>query len=95
MIFLFEMDLIISLFELLSESFFLTVNLNECLQSAEHISSSDGSFKVLEDGSVYTTSAVSLSDDKRTFAILLKDLQEHVEKKILIDLETDDKKVGL
>lgn len=95
MIFLFEMDLLISLFELLSESFFLTVNLNECLQSAEHISSSDGSFKVLEDGSVYTTSAVSLSDDKRTFAILLKDLQEHVEKKILIDLETDEKKVGL
>lgn len=95
MIFLFEMDLLISLFELLSESFFLTVNLNECLQSAEHISSSDGSFKVLEDGSVYTTSAVSLSDDKRTFTILLKDLQEHVEKKILIDLETDEKKVGL
>lgn len=95
MIFLFEMDLIVSLFELLSESFFLTVNLNECLQSAEHISSSDGSFKVLEDGSVYTTSAVSLSDEKRTFTILLKDLQEHVEKKILIDLETDEKKVGL
>ncbi|XP_015710979.1 desmocollin-2-like isoform X1 [Coturnix japonica] len=68
------------------------VNLNECLQSAEHISSSDENFKVLEDGSVYTTSAVSLSDEKRTFTVLLKDLQEHVEKKILIDLETDEKK---
>lgn len=89
------MDVIVSLFELLSESFFLTVNLNECLQSAEQISSSDGSFKVLEDGSVYTTSAVSLSDEKRTFTVLLKDIQEHVEKKILIDLETDEKKVGL
>lgn len=44
---------------------------------------------------MYTTSAVSLSDEKRTFTILLKDLQEHVEKKILIDLETDEKKVGL
>jgi len=95
MIFFFEMNVIVSLFELLSESFFLAVNINECLQSAEHISSSDGSFKVLEDGSVYTTSAVSLSDEKRTFTILLKDLQEHVEKKILIDLETDEKKVGL
>lgn len=95
MIFFFEMN-IVSLFELLSESFFFfAVNINECLQSAEHISSSDGSFKVLEDGSVYTTSAVSLSDEKRTFTILLKDLQEHVEKKILIDLETDEKKVGL
>ena len=58
MIFFFEMNVIVSLFELLSESFFLAVNINECLQSAEHISSSDGSFKVLEDGSVYTTSAV-------------------------------------
>ncbi|OXB81687.1 UNVERIFIED_CONTAM: hypothetical protein H355_008936 [Colinus virginianus] len=69
------------------------VNLNECLQSAEHISSSDGSFKVLEDGSVYTTAAVSLSDEKRTFTVLLKGLQEHIEKKILIDLVTDEKKV--
>uniref|UniRef100_A0A8C3BF72 Cadherin domain-containing protein n=1 Tax=Cairina moschata TaxID=8855 RepID=A0A8C3BF72_CAIMO len=68
------------------------VNLNECLQSAERISSSDGNFKVLEDGSVYTTSAVSFSDEKRTFTILLKDIQKHVEKKIHVNLVTDEKK---
>ncbi|XP_047905324.2 desmocollin-2-like isoform X1 [Anser cygnoides] len=68
------------------------VNLNECLQSAELISSSDGNFKVLEDGSVYTTSAVSLSDEERTFTIVLKDIQEHVEKKIQVNLVTDEKK---
>lgn len=66
--------------------------MNECLQSAELISSSDGNFKVLEDGSVYTTSAVSLSDEERTFTIVLKDIQEHVEKKIQVSLVTDEKK---
>ncbi|NWZ23690.1 DSC2 protein, partial [Asarcornis scutulata] len=68
------------------------VNLNDCLQSAESISSSDGNFKVLEDGSVYTTSAVSFSDEKRTFTILLEDIQKHVEKKIHVNLVTDEKK---
>lgn len=91
MIFHFERYVIVSFIVYVS---FLTVNLNECLQSAERISSSDGNFKVLEDGSVYTTSAVSFSDEKRTFTILLKDIQKHVEKKIHVNLVTDEKKVG-
>ncbi|NXC68616.1 DSC2 protein, partial [Anhinga anhinga] len=68
------------------------VDLRECLPSAEFISSSDGNFKILEDGSVYTTSAVSLSAEKNTFTILLKDLQEHVQKKIHVSLVEEEKR---
>ncbi|XP_068788528.1 desmocollin-1 isoform X1 [Struthio camelus] len=68
------------------------VNLKECLQSAELISSSDPVFKILEDGSVYTTSVVSLSSEKKTFTILLEDIQEHVEKRINVNLVADEKK---
>lgn len=67
--------------------------MKECLQSAEFISSSDGNFKVLEDGSVYTTSALSLSAEKKTFTILLKDIQEQVQKKIHVSLVEEEKKV--
>ncbi|KFW12128.1 Desmocollin-1, partial [Fulmarus glacialis] len=68
------------------------VDLKECLPSAEFISSSDGNFKILEDGSVYTTSAVSLSAEKTTFTVLLKDVQEHVQKKIHVSLVEEEKK---
>ncbi|XP_027530571.1 desmocollin-1-like isoform X4 [Neopelma chrysocephalum] len=68
------------------------VDLKECLQSAEFISSTDGNFKILEDGSVYTTSALSLSAEKKTFTILLKDIQEQVEKKIHVSLVEEEKK---
>ncbi|KAM9302890.1 desmocollin-1-like [Morus bassanus] len=68
------------------------VDLRECLPSAEIISSSDGNFKILEDGSVYTTSAVSLSVEKKTFTILLKDIQEHVQKKIHVSLLEEEKR---
>uniref|UniRef100_A0A663MGT5 Cadherin domain-containing protein n=1 Tax=Athene cunicularia TaxID=194338 RepID=A0A663MGT5_ATHCN len=66
-------------------------DLKECLQSAEFISSSDGNFKILDDGSVYTTSAVSLSSEKKTFTILLKDIQEEVQKKIHVSLTQTQK----
>lgn len=68
--------------------------MKECLQSAEFISSSDANFKILEDGSVYTTSAVSLSAEKKTFTILLKDIQERVEEKIHVSVVEDEKKVS-
>ncbi|XP_032564782.1 desmocollin-1-like isoform X4 [Chiroxiphia lanceolata] len=68
------------------------VDLKECLQSAEFISTTDGNFKILEDGSVYTTSAFSLSAEKKTFTILLKDIQEQVEKKIHVSLVEEEKK---
>ncbi|XP_055656828.1 desmocollin-1 [Falco peregrinus] len=68
------------------------VDLKECLQSAEFVSSSDGNFKILEDGSVYTTSAVSLSAEKKTFTILLKDVEEQLQKEIHVSLVEEDKK---
>lgn len=88
-------DAIFSLFELLSECFFLTVDLKECLPSAEFISSTDGNFKILEDGSVYTTATISLSAERKTFTILLNDIQEHVQKKIHVSLVKEEKKVSL
>lgn len=84
----------VSLFELLSEHIFFTVDVRECFQSAEFISSSDENFKILEDGSVYTTSAVALSAGKKTFTISLKDIQEQVEKKIHVILMEEEKKVS-
>uniref|UniRef100_A0A672TVT0 Cadherin domain-containing protein n=1 Tax=Strigops habroptila TaxID=2489341 RepID=A0A672TVT0_STRHB len=68
------------------------IDLKGCLQSAKFISSSDGNFKILEDGSVYTTTVVSLSAEKKTFTILLKDIQEQVEKKIHVSLVEEEKK---
>ncbi|CAM5090118.1 unnamed protein product [Eretmochelys imbricata] len=62
------------------------VNLRECLKSAEHISSSDPDFRILEDGSVYTTNIISLSSEEKTFTILLKNIQRHEEKKIHVNL---------
>lgn len=81
-------------FKLWSKPFFLTVDLKECLQSADFISSSDGNFKILEDGSVYTTSALSFSSEKKTFTVLLKDSQEQLQKKIHVSLVEEEKKVS-
>ncbi|KAG6933657.1 desmocollin-1 [Chelydra serpentina] len=68
------------------------VNLKECLKSAEHISSSDPDFRILEDGSVYTTNIISLSSEEKTFTILLKDIQRHEEKKMHVNLLSHQKK---
>ncbi|XP_067402367.1 desmocollin-2-like isoform X2 [Emydura macquarii macquarii] len=68
------------------------VNLKECLKSAELISSSDPDFRILEDGSVYTTNIISLSSEKKTFVILLQDIQKHEEKKIHVNLLAHQKK---
>ncbi|XP_074133222.1 desmocollin-1 isoform X1 [Sminthopsis crassicaudata] len=67
------------------------VNLEECLKSADLIHSSDPDFRVLEDGSVYTTKNIGLSSEKRTFAILLSDSQKKNQKKIEIALLTPEK----
>ncbi|KAJ7338772.1 hypothetical protein JRQ81_012674 [Phrynocephalus forsythii] len=68
------------------------VNLKQCLRTADVISSSDPDFVVLEDGSVYTKNAVSLSSEKKMFAVLLKDLQEQQQKKIHVNLLSHPKK---
>ncbi|XP_053103366.1 desmocollin-2-like [Hemicordylus capensis] len=67
-------------------------NLKQCLRTADLISSSDPDLIVLEDGSVYTTNAISLPSAEKTFTILLKDLQEHKEKKIHVVLLSHPKK---
>ncbi|XP_074055515.1 desmocollin-1 isoform X2 [Macrotis lagotis] len=69
------------------------VNLEECLRSADLIHSSDPDFRILEDGSVYTTKDVGLSSEKRTFAILLSDSQKQEQKKIEIALLAPEKKI--
>ncbi|XP_061453671.1 desmocollin-2-like isoform X2 [Rhineura floridana] len=68
------------------------VNLRQCLRTSDLISSSDPDFLVLEDGSVYTTNVVSLSSEKKTFMILLKDMQDHQQKKIHVNLLSHPKK---
>lgn len=70
---------------------FSTVNLKECFQSANLIHSSDPDFQILEDGSVYTTNAVLLSSEERSFTILLYDTENQEEKKILVLLQHQTK----
>uniref|UniRef100_A0A8C0I1R6 Cadherin-2 n=1 Tax=Balaenoptera musculus TaxID=9771 RepID=A0A8C0I1R6_BALMU len=60
------------------------VNLKECLQSASLIQSSDPDFRILEDGSIYTTHDLILSSEKKSFSILLSDTQGQEQKEIEI-----------
>uniref|UniRef100_A0A8C5KZI3 Desmocollin 1 n=1 Tax=Jaculus jaculus TaxID=51337 RepID=A0A8C5KZI3_JACJA len=69
------------------------VNLEECLKSASLALSSDPAFKVLEDGTIYTTRDLLLSSEKKTFSILLSDSQRQEQKEIEIVLSARDKKV--
>ncbi|XP_045313550.1 desmocollin-3 isoform X1 [Leopardus geoffroyi] len=67
------------------------VNLKECLRSADLIRSGDPDFRVLDDGSVYTTSTVVLSDEKRSFTIWLSDSRTQAQKEIKVLLEHQKK----
>ncbi|XP_019382132.1 PREDICTED: desmocollin-1-like isoform X1 [Gavialis gangeticus] len=67
------------------------VNLEECLKSAEAISSSDSNFRILEDGSVYTTNITTLSAEKKAFAILLENIQTREQKTIHVNLLSDQR----
>ncbi|XP_005857145.1 PREDICTED: desmocollin-3 [Myotis brandtii] len=67
------------------------VNLGECLRSADLIQSSDPVFRVLRDGSVYTASAVVLSDERRSFTIWLSDTKKQTQKEINVLLEPQKK----
>ncbi|XP_037661958.1 desmocollin-3 [Choloepus didactylus] len=60
------------------------VNLKECLQSADFILSRDPDFRVLGDGSVYTARATELSDEKKSFTILLSDTKKQTQKNIIV-----------
>ncbi|XP_014636795.1 PREDICTED: desmocollin-3 isoform X1 [Ceratotherium simum simum] len=69
------------------------VNLKECLGSADLIQSSDPDFRVLDDGSVYTASAVEF-DEKRSFTISLSDTKKQTQKEIPVLLEHQKKVLG-
>ncbi|XP_013219297.2 desmocollin-2 isoform X2 [Ictidomys tridecemlineatus] len=77
-----------------AEKFVGRVNLEECFKSANIIHSSDPDFQILEDGSVYTTNAVLLSSETRSFTILLfnTDSQEEKEISVLLEKETQVQK---
>lgn len=66
---------------------FPTVNLKECVKFPNLIHSTDPDFHVLKDGSVYTTNAVLLSSEKRSFTILLSNTKNQEEKEIVVLLE--------
>ncbi|KAM9224333.1 desmocollin-2 isoform 1-T1 [Dugong dugon] len=73
-----------------AEKFIGRVNLKECFNSANLIHSSDPDFRILDDGSVYTTRAILLSSEKRSFTIFLSNA-ENQEKKIVVVLEHQTK----
>ena len=69
------------------------MNLEECLKSPSLILSSDPAFRILEDGTIYTTHDLLLSSEKRGFSILLSDGQGQEQKKLEIVLSAREKKV--
>nr|CAA66628.1 desmocollin Desc1a precursor [Mus musculus] len=69
------------------------VNLEECLKSPSLILSSDPAFRILEDGTIYTTHDLLLSSEKRGFSILLSDGQGQEQKKLEVVLSAREKKV--
>ncbi|XP_077916597.1 desmocollin-1 isoform X2 [Halichoerus grypus] len=68
------------------------VNLKECFPSARLILSSDPDFRILEDGSIYTTHNLILSSERKSFSIFPSDSQSQEQKKIEIVLDVGGKK---
>ncbi|CAO2593377.1 Dsc2 [Lemmus lemmus] len=64
-----------------------SVNLKDCLKSANLIHLSDPDFQVLEDGSVYTTNSVVLSSGQRSFTIWLFNTDSQEERELPVHLE--------
>ncbi|XP_004702982.1 desmocollin-3 [Echinops telfairi] len=67
------------------------VNLKECLQSADIVRLSDPDFRVLDDGAIFTTRDVVLTDEKRSFTILLSDTKKQMQKHITVLLKHQKK----
>ncbi|XP_037693711.1 desmocollin-2-like [Choloepus didactylus] len=74
-----------------AEKFVGRVNLKECFKSASQIHSSDPDFRLLEDGSIYTTNAIVLPSEKRNFTVLLSNTENQEEKKIVVLLKHQTK----
>ncbi|XP_027260195.1 desmocollin-1 isoform X3 [Cricetulus griseus] len=69
------------------------VNLEECLKSPSTILSSDPAFRILEDGTIYTTRDLLLSSEQKRFSIFLSDSQSLLQKEIEIVLSAKETKV--
>lgn len=69
------------------------MNLKECLQSASLVLSSDPDFRILEDGSIYTTHDLILSSERKSFSIFVLDSQRKEQKEIEIVLAAGGNKV--
>ncbi|MEE6464138.1 hypothetical protein FKM82_006191 [Ascaphus truei] len=68
------------------------VNLKQCLNSDNLIvRSNNPDFVVLDDGSVYARKSISMSTIKRSFVILLMDIETQAEKKVHVKLVTKTK----
>uniref|UniRef100_H2QEE1 Desmocollin 1 n=1 Tax=Pan troglodytes TaxID=9598 RepID=H2QEE1_PANTR len=68
------------------------VNLEECLKSASLIRSSDPAFRILEDGSIYTTHDLILSSERKSFSIFLSDGQRREQQEIKVVLSARENK---
>ncbi|MEJ1288822.1 desmocollin 1 [Cricetulus griseus] len=71
----------------------LEMNLEECLKSPSTILSSDPAFRILEDGTIYTTRDLLLSSEQKRFSIFLSDSQSLLQKEIEIVLSAKETKV--
>ncbi|XP_075388992.1 desmocollin-1 [Tenrec ecaudatus] len=71
---------------LLPETLVGQVNLKECLTSATSFRSSSPDFRILEDGSIYTTNDLILSSKRKSFFISLSDSQrqEQIEIELVV-----------
>ncbi|KAL1773504.1 desmocollin-1 isoform X1 [Sigmodon hispidus] len=69
------------------------VNLDECLKSPSLILSSDPAFRILEDGTIYTTHDLLLSSEQKRFSIFLLDSQRQEQKEVEVVLSAREKKV--
>ncbi|XP_054317336.1 desmocollin-1 [Pongo pygmaeus] len=68
------------------------VNLEECLKSASLIRSSDPAFRILEDGSIYTTHDLILSSERKSFSIFLSDGHRQEQQEIKVVLSARENK---
>uniref|UniRef100_A0A2I3T2X8 Desmocollin 1 n=1 Tax=Pan troglodytes TaxID=9598 RepID=A0A2I3T2X8_PANTR len=69
-----------------------SLNLEECLKSASLIRSSDPAFRILEDGSIYTTHDLILSSERKSFSIFLSDGQRREQQEIKVVLSARENK---
>ncbi|XP_040613806.1 desmocollin-1 isoform X2 [Mesocricetus auratus] len=69
------------------------VNLEECLKSPSLILSSDPAFRILDDGTIYTTRDLLLPSEPKRFSIFLSDSQRLPQKEIEVVLSARETKV--